>query len=535
MRPYLNNVSGKSDSDVITLQGGLNTCFDKSFIRDNQMPYMINVAPIKSPTLSTRSNRMSFGAIMTDTSMYALGEVYALFASSSNVLYEIEYHDETQNYVYKYIQQGRTLEKVYVGSVAPSSDYSICECRDEGNVYIIISTPSKKYIYTEGGALVEQADAYTGVVEAHKNRLWVANGTKVWFSNLADYDNFTISQSDPINTAGEIDITNAKGEIMGLVSYDGKLIVLCERSWHIIYGSTPNPELDQFSLVDMSDGLGCASKGSYTICDRRLYWLDSDCSVHMYNGSSVTKVSEPYGDDNYGSYGGIKDIVLNRKRIKYTRMASFDNFVYLICTASVYADALNDMALVYDTRNRVWWREDGAFTEITRWDTDTDTHFGNKTDYLVGARYNGDLVIMNCLEETGQDILFNTETRHLDTVDIEYTFETKTWLLGSAKHKKTLTNIWFEANADADVYVNDNWTDKDAWNNDENDYIPLGKMKPVHAHEVRAPEYYSHEGGERQRFIVPKMYIQKVNAFSIRVNGKGQGYFYLLEKEWRIK
>jgi hypothetical protein len=31
------------------------------------------------------------------------------------------------------------------------------------------------------------------------------------------------------------------------------------------------------------------------------------------------------------------------------------------------------------------------------------------------------------------------------------------------------------------------------------------------------------------------MYMQKINAFSIRVEGKGYGEFYLLEKEWRMK
>jgi hypothetical protein len=29
--------------------------------------------------------------------------------------------------------------------------------------------------------------------------------------------------------------------------------------------------------------------------------------------------------------------------------------------------------------------------------------------------------------------------------------------------------------------------------------------------------------------------MQKINAFSIRVEGKGYGEFYLLEKEWRMK
>lgn len=140
----------------------------------------------------------------------------------------------------------------------------------------------------------------------------------------------------------------------------------------------------------------------------------------------------------------------------------------------------------------------------------------------------------------GQDVLFNMETRHFDNVDIEYSFETKTWNLGTVRQKKTLTNIWFQANADARVSVCDYWNNHNEWDegvtNLEENYLILGNLKKVHMrHNVQSPSFALHEGEERQRFIIPKMYIQKINAFSIRVEGKGFGEFYLLEKEWRVK
>ena len=54
-------------------------------------------------------------------------------------------------------------------------------------------------------------------------------------------------------------------------------------------------------------------------------------------------------------------------------------------------------------------------------------------------------------------------------------------------------------------------------------------------HDILNPYANNHEGGERQRFIVPRMYMQKINAFSIRVDGEGAGEFFMMEKEWRIK
>ncbi len=353
---------------------------------------------------------------------------------------------------------------------------------------------------------------------------------------MRQYDNFTIDSSDPINTAGEINVTNAKGNIVALVPYDGKLIVFCERSWHVIYGSSPNADVDQCYLVDMNDGLGCISHNTYTICDRCLYWIDTDFSVYKYNGASILKVSEPYGvSANYVQYGGIKDITINKTKLRNIRMGSFDTYVYIVLTRSLEVDALNDTILVYDVGNRTWWAEDGAFNCITRWDTDTTTTLSNRTDYLVCGMYNGDLLIMN-FSETGYDTLFDLDTRDFTQKEIEYAFETKTWLFNTIQHKKTLTDIWWQANAKARVGVCDNWTDVNPWNSNlDTGYIILGQLNYATAHNIQEPTRFYHEGTERQRFIVPKMYLQKVNAFSIRVEGQGDAQFYLLEKEWRIK
>ena len=619
MRPYLNNVTGKSTSDVITLQGGLNTCYDKTFIKDNQMPYMWNVCPLKSPTLSTRLERMTLAWFLDSTVNYAVGKALALFVSSSKTLYEIEDRGVSNDaQLYKYVPNLGNYVKTFVGNITRSSRYYICECRDAANIYIMISTGSVGYKYTEGGAFVT-ASNNVGILAGHLNRLWVASGTSLKFSALRDYDdfitnykisyvngdtdNFIINQTNFISavqtygfnigfykvtaannsgtitttvsyydenywrelsnfpsnafstqnindgeektitvtvssdsTAGEINITNAKGNIVALVPYDGKLIIFCERSWHVLYGSSPNPDVNQFYLVDMNDGLGCISHTTYTICDRKLYWMDTDCNVYSYNGSSVIRVSEPYGSkEYYAQYGGIKDIGIAKTKLYNIRMSSYDSYVYIILTRSSETGTGNDTTLVYDSRNRVWWAEDGELCEITRWDTDLNTPFHNRTDMLVGCRFNGDLVLMN-YAEGGKDTLFNVTTRENDEVKIEYAFETKTWVLGSVKHKKSLTNVWFDADAKATVAVCDNWTDKNPWNNSiEEGYVILGELKSVSTHNILSPTVYSHEGGERQRFIIPKMYLQKVNAFSVRVEGKGAAQFYLLEKEWRLK
>ena len=541
MRPYLNNVSGKSVSDVITLQGGINTCYDKTFIEDNQMPYMWNMALLEPPTLSVRNSRVSMAWFLEDTNTFAMGETLALFASSSKILYQImdmrtDENPDADAYIYRYITSGGGfMKKEFVGSVIYSSQYYICECVDAQNKYIIIGTMGKKYIYTEGGEMVDSKDLNYGLLECHKNRLFVANGTSLKFSHLREYDNFEINSDDVENTAGEINITNAKGKIVAIKPYDGKLIIFCERSWHILYGSSPNSEVDQFTLVDMDDGVGCVSHKTVNICDRRLYWMDTDTAIYQYNGSYINRVSEPYGNDNYASYGGIKGIGIHMASLHDVRMASYDSRLYVIVRRDPLLGSLNDTALVYDVRTRVWWVEDGAFAEICRLDVDTRTSAYSRSDFLIGAMYNGDLVIMNT-EPIGKDLLFNLETRECDYIDIKYGFETKTWLLGSVKHKKTLTNVWFQADANAKVYVSDHWTDILPWGAvPDDDYIKIGELKSASSHSMDRPSKYFHEGTERQRLMIPRMYMQKVNALAIRVEGTGNAQFYLLEKEWRIK
>ena len=542
MKPFLNKVGGKSISDVITMQGGLNTCYDKTFIEDNQMSYMWNVALLNPPTLSVRNSRTSLAWFLEDTTDFATGKVQKLFSSSSKILYTIEDRRTPQNpeaesqlHRYVYNSNGR-LDKVYLGSIPYEQNYSMCECRDAENVYIVISTPLNKYIYTEGKELKPATDKNTGIITCHKNRLWVANGTSLKFSNLREYDNFEITESDPINTAGEINITNSRGNIVALIPYDGKLIIFCERSWHILYGDSPNAEVNQFTLVDTDDGIGCISQNTVNICDRNLYWMDTDTKVYRYNGSYITRVSEPHGGDNYASYGGIKDIGIHMPALKKIRMASYDSYLYIIVQRSPLTDAENDTALVYDTRNRVWWAEDGEFVEIARHDVDTTTRAFSRSDFLIGAKYNGDIVIMNT-QPTGQDMLFDIVNRGFHYVDVKYGFETKTWVLGTVKHKKTLTNVWLQADAEAKVYVSDHWTNIEPWQEQglEKEYILIGESKRATTHQMDNPNSNYHEGSERQRFIVPRMYMQKVNAMAIRIIGEGDAKFFLLEKEWRIK
>ena len=542
MKPYLNKVSGKSNSDIVTFSGGLNVCQDKSFIKDNQMPYMWNVCLNQSPTLKTRSDRTSIAWFMSDRTNYATGKILKVLSTTSKEIYTIEEFNEENSRIFRYKLSGRSaLQKVYIATIPVSNAYYMCECRDANKQYIVISTLSKRIVYTVGtdGVVVAEDDT-KGILAFHKNRLWIASGTSLKFSKLREYDDFTINPNDTENAAGEINVTNAKGNITAIKPYDGKLIIFCERSRHMLYGSSPNSEIDQFSLIDFDDDIGCISDESITICDRQLYWVDSNMSVYRYNGASTVNIAEPYGSDNYASYGGIKGLQIDTTNLKNIAMSNYDTYIYIALKKSIEAGNENDTIFVYDTKNRVWWAEDGAFSHLEKWETDTKTPFYNTADYIIGSKYNGDILILNALTGTGTDCIFNTTTRLFEDQNIKYEFETKTWNLGTIKETKTLTNIWFQADANAKVGVCDYWEEYNPWDNllngiDDN-FLVLGKLRKVDfSHNVQKPSMTRYQGKERQRFIVPKMYMQKINAFSIKVKGEGEGKFHLMQKEWRIK
>lgn len=545
LKPYLRNVSGKPiKSDITMFTGGLNTCYDKAMIRDNQMPYMWNMTLNNSMSMTTRSNRESLAWFLEDTTNWGTGEIQKMFATSDKTLLTIEKVGNNTE-VYELKKESNYLTKDYIGQVENSSFYSIAECRDSSTKYFMISTLHKLYKVSKDAFtetledVTDENNPICGVLAGHKNRLFVANGIDLFISKLRQYDDFTIVDGQE-ESGHQIRITNANGDIKALVPYDNKLIILCERSMHVLYGSSPLSEVDQFTIVDFNNGIGCISDETWTICNKMLYWLDTDMSVYRYNGSGIVKISEEYGSDNYASYGGINGITYNPIRLKQFVMSSYGDLVYICITQSRLSNAVNDTLLVYNTKNRVWWAEDGEFSHMCKWETDTQTPFYYATDYLIGSMYNNDVVIMNALQKIDTDHLFNMETRHFDDIDIDYAFETKTWTLGTIKKEKTLTNIWFQANAEGRVAVCDYWNEHNVWDGavtklDDN-YLILGNLKKVGVrHNVQNPTATLHQGTERQRFIIPRMYMQKINAFSIRVEGTGYSEFYMMEKEWRIK
>ena len=152
------------------------------------------------------------------------------------------------------------------------------------------------------------------------------------------------------------------------------------------------------------------------------------------------------------------------------------------------------------------------------------------------CKANGDILRYTNMFE-GHDVLFDFAENVAKTVEIEYEFHTRVYGAEGADSRKTLSEIWVQAIANANVYINDIWTSRDIWVESHADeleegYKQIGKLSLVD----RSPslEKYNPHLYEQQRCIVERMYGERLNTFQIVVKGSGASKFYLMKRIWRV-
>lgn len=541
MKPYLNQVSGKIEKDVNLFTGGLNTFVNKAFIDDNQLSYAMNVGMYEPPKLSTRPSRQTLAWFFKDKSVYAPHKdviVKDIFTYSENEVFVIVRDENNETFVHKYTKGVEYFEKQTICSIPTYDNYYICYCRQATKEYMYIMNEKFKVrieVNSNNLDCKEYEDDIYGIPAFHKGRLFIANPKTnvVTFSALYDFDNFAKVEEGETNVdysviAGDFQVTNGRGNIVAMRNFDNKLMVFCEHSMHVLYGDSPNVEINFFSLVDLNNGIGALSDRAMTIGGGKLYWLGDDLNVYEYTGAYINIISRPSEYTNGGIEGLIKsDLFLNRQYLRNLQFACTGAKVYINFARNPLVSAENDCLLVYDMLNKVWWCEDGVFTAISEYQATIGT--------LLMARKGGDLLISKTRMTGQKDYIFNNDTQAIEEKPIEYIFETKVYGIDGVSMRKSLSNVWFQASAVADVYVGDYWTIVDHWADFNgfslDGYKKIGSLIP--SVQPRTTEYYESNKYESQRMIVPKMQIERVNGFTILVKGVGIGEFYLMEREWR--
>ena len=560
VEPYLDQINGRLTDDVNIFSGGLNTYMDKAFINPDQLPYSFNMSMYKPPMITTRPSRENlFVNEFNDkhvSSMWAYDENLIIYTLAENDYPNTELLCSRR----RNIITGYWDEVYYSGAssvITPRKNIYYTYCRTAVDEYAYVGNENYKIRMksTPGGLYgpfeaTKIEDGHYGIPCWHKGRLFLAdpNTNIITFSALYDYDNFTPVPDEPdpdidySSYAGDFFVTNAKGKIKMIVSFDDKLVIFCEHSIHLLYGDTPLTSSSyQFQLVDFALNLGCQAPKSVAISGSYLFWLGDDKEIYSYSGSSLDMISRPNASRYVNRYGGISNLEIPSNSFLMT-----DNDIDAMGTASsskyyiqfpvrvkgTEVESVRFPLFVYDIYNKIWWAEDG--------DLDAIANFSSKKDHIVMYKRDYSAVLKTTDKYTGVDYLYNSETGENDLEEpIFYEFHTRVYGADGANSRKTISKIWVQASAGCDVFLTDSWLSSDPWSGPFPDMSlkKIGELGTKGRKEMTSNylDTYDPLDYEQQYCIVPKMYGERLNTFQVVFRGSGASKFYLMKREWSAR
>jgi hypothetical protein len=147
--------------------------------------------------------------------------------------------------------------------------------------YSILMNGKDRFLW-DGTTVTEMTEApYSNKFTVHDNRVWAAFGKRIYFSAL----NKPLDWTTPLD-AGSLVIAAAKGNITGIISYDGKVIAFTEENMYIVFGSN----YFEYTLDQVEGGVGCKANNSLAPIKGVLTWTWHD-GIYKYEQGSVSKMS----------------------------------------------------------------------------------------------------------------------------------------------------------------------------------------------------------------------------------------------------
>jgi hypothetical protein len=217
-------------------------------------------------------------------------------------------------------------------------------------------------------------------------------------------------------------------------------------------GFTYNPNF--FQIVDVMNNLGIHSAKCTAIGGGRMFWLGDDYEVYEYTGSYINMISRPDGDERAGGISNIFSAEADIDWKNTARMVATSERLFLDMPARLTEG--NKYMFVYDIYNKIWWCEDGEFVTIA--------NYSDSTNQIIMALPNGDIQISREKStDEGVDRIYNFEERIVEEKPIEYEFHTRVYGADGTDLRKTISEVIFQARANASVYLNDIWTSFDKW------------------------------------------------------------------------
>ena len=206
----------------------------------------------------------------------------------------------------------------------------------ESFVYFGNSTDNTIYPYTDNSY-------YPRYLTTYQNRLFCAGfsatPSTVWFSDVTEPEGFQLQNNFEVRT-------NDSDVITSMVSYQTRMYIFKNRSFHSLFGDNPN----NFYLQEVSNIYGCLNNRCALVFQNSLIFLDRKGLIE-FNGSQVeilsTKVQSIFDNMNYAA--AVTNACMVHDKLRNQILIAIPSNSY-----ALDADNNNNLVVVYDYIAGAW-------------------------------------------------------------------------------------------------------------------------------------------------------------------------------------
>lgn len=479
---YWKGIKYDKKSIVNTFGDGVNTGVPPFEIKEGEHTYSRNLESRDFPAVRTRPPRrhINIVGLSSNNAVYGVGTPAAGIIST--------HEDNTWNWHFSPITNYELTTSL---GKAQSSIFNF----DTGaTAYLILMSSTDKRIYdysSTATAITDSNAPYTYITAVHKNRIFAASGTTVHYCGLLAPTDWTTP-----NDAGSISLSHASSGICGMASFQDRLVIFTAYSMHELYGSGPAT----FSLVTVSESVGCGGHFTIVNVNDRLYWMGFNGTVYEYDGATIRSISDP-----------IQHYIDNRTGNIYNYSAGAQDEYYYIAMSYGAADLRNNLILKFDTRTRKWFVENGAFDAIHSHHT-----------YLYGVKSDDNtLWRMRDVNSTGGEGLDYSTNPALQS-PISWSLITKPYQDGAVGERKSIEQVNLVADISTGSTSFSIGYSTNVHNNDSTLFTTLKTLNG--SSEV-----------QNEQIRIPPTQLNDVNWYRLRFAGTGDATIHQLQKNLRVR
>lgn len=339
------------DTPYFDLSGGLVTNKPLSNLADNESPNLRNVFITTGKGIQKINGNTVFNSSAMASGAAVTGLFYYKQSGGTEYINAI-----AGTKVFSSPLNGTMTDITGAVSITSSQNNLWTACQMNDLAIFAGGAPDAPFKWSgTGNAAILGGSPPTGnFVFSHNNRLFIGgisgNLSRIQWSALGDPESWSAAGS------GSQDVQKNDGDtLIGFAKIDTDNVLLFkENSIHrLVTRTSPFPVFPLFS------GVGAVGKRAIVVNNGTVYFITSQATMKIISGDTILD------ETDIPSIGNIDDIWggLNKSRLKYItgiyyNGVGFDHIVWFVSSAS---SSTNDLALIWDIRNKCWLRNTSGY------------------------------------------------------------------------------------------------------------------------------------------------------------------------------